>query len=181
MKIAITGYSSGIGKAIHDGFAEQGHEIVGYDLYTKHNVSTEHNVRMLAEDAIDCDMIVINAYCGFSQTILLYEMFALWTNQDKTIVVVSSRSTDLVDKPIEQCPNNYVVHKASLDLAVNQLRNIPVSGPRIINLRPGWVDTPLVKHVSSVAKMDPADVFEILDWCLTHKNSILEITFESKY
>lgn len=177
MKIAITGHSSGIGKAIHDGFVKQGHEIVGYDLSTTHNVSTEHNVRMLAQDAVDCDMIVINAYCGFLQTTLLYEMFALWKNQDKTIVVISSRA----DSSAGQYPNEYVIHKASLDLAVNQLRNIPVSGPKIINLRPGWVDTPMVKHVLSVAKMDTNDVFDVLDWCLHHKNSILDITFESKY
>jgi NAD(P)-dependent dehydrogenase (short-subunit alcohol dehydrogenase family) len=177
MKIAITGHSSGIGKAIHDGFVKQGHEIIGYDLLTKHNVSTEHNVRMLAQDAVDCDMIVINAYRGFSQTTLLYEMFALWKNQSKTIVVIGSR----VDNSFGQYPHEYAVHKATLDLAIKQLRDTPASGPKIINLKPGWVDTPLVKHVPVAPKMDPSDVFEILDWCLAHKNSILEITFESKY
>ena len=103
-------------------------------------------------------------------------MFKRWKGLDKTIVVIGSRSSDVAHNKVYP----YAIHKGALDMAVEQLRNVTLTHPTVINIRPGYVDTKQVAHVSNVKKMQPVDVFEILNMILNHKNLILDITFDSK-
>jgi nucleoside-diphosphate-sugar epimerase len=187
MKIAITGHTRGIGKALSDGFASQGHEVIGFSRSTTPNLSSEEGIEAVANASIDCDMIVINAYdfelrktnLGFAQTTLLLKMWELWKDKDKIIVTIGSRSSDgsmIGSDPVPMRPFYYYIHKCTLDLAVKQLRNIQKTNPQIINLKPGYVDTDMISHVTA-KKLDPKDVFELLDWAIKHKNLILDLSF----
>jgi NADP-dependent 3-hydroxy acid dehydrogenase YdfG len=184
MKITITGHTSGIGKAMYEGFVAQGHEVVGINRSSTPNLSTDKGIMDVASLSEDSDMIIINAYditglyktMGFAQTILLNRMFSLWKGKDKTIVVIGSRSSDVHHGSV----NPYAIHKIAIDETVKQLRNIQPSMPHILNLKPSYVDTPQVAHISNAKKMNPIDVFEICDWALKNKNYIFDISFESK-
>jgi NADP-dependent 3-hydroxy acid dehydrogenase YdfG len=180
MKIAITGHTRGIGKALHDGFKAQGHEIIGFNRSTPANISTDAGIDRIVEASKDCDIFIINAYdtqrikttMGFSQTVLLYKMWEQWRGKDKIIIVLGSRASDVHYARSIQ----YSTHKRALDDAVKQLRNLELSNPHILNLRPGMTDTDAVNTVD-LKKMDPAYVFEVCDWALKQPHLIFDITF----
>jgi NADP-dependent 3-hydroxy acid dehydrogenase YdfG len=181
MKIAITGYSRGIGKALYDGFKSQGHEVLGFNRSTVANISTDAGIDRIVETAKDCDIFINNAWDqqrsktlqGFSQTVLLYKMWEQWQGQDKTIIVIGSRAAD----GVYNSSFRYAVQKKTLDSAIAQLRNCNIVKPYILNLRPGWTDTDAVADNKTVNKMDPKYVFEVCNWALKQPHLIFDITF----
>lgn len=180
MKIAITGHTKGIGKALYDGFCSQGHEVLGFSRTTGYTVSTDEGIKQIVEASVDCDILIINAYAyserdtlaGFSQITLLYEMFNRWVGLNKTIVIVGSMAAYETDSSL------YTLHKTALELAAHRLRQINYFNPRLITLNPSVVDT-YVLDDPKVPKMSPTDVFDILDMVLKHKVRISSIAFEA--
>lgn len=181
MKIAITGHSRGIGKALSDGFKAQGHEVIGFNRSTPANISTDAGIDRIVEASKDCDVFINNAWDqqrsktlqGFSQTVLLYKMWEQWKDQEKTIIVIGSRAAD----GIYNSSFRYAIQKKTLDSAIAQLRNYNIVRPYILNLRPGWTDTDAVQDNNKVNKMDPAYVFEVCDWALKQPHLVFDITF----
>lgn len=86
MKYAITGHTSGIGKALFDflpnskGFSKS----LGYDI-------TNKNARkQIIKESKECDIFINNAQEGFGQTMLLLDLFYSWKDTNKTIINVGS-------------------------------------------------------------------------------------------
>jgi hypothetical protein len=136
MKIAITGHSAGIGQALAKQFENNGHEIIGLSRRNGYNIRSLPKVAGMIEP---CDMFVNNAQVGYAQTELLFEVWRRWQGQQKYIVNVSTRMTDMLLPPKEEW-DEYIIQKKALELA-NQLLENRNSWPRLLLVRPGGIAT----------------------------------------
>jgi short-subunit dehydrogenase involved in D-alanine esterification of teichoic acids len=139
MKIAITGHTRGIGKALADAYAAQGHEIVGLSKSQGHDINRPWTLVPLIEP---CDVFINNAQDGFAQTNLLFEVWDKWQNNtNKKIINIGAKMSQ---EPLCTVPGiwmtRYRVHKTALDEAIKQLRH-QSPFPKIICVRPAGVAT----------------------------------------
>lgn len=136
MKIAITGGTAGIGKALGDLYQQQGHEILRLSRRTGHNIRTTLKIADVIEP---CDVFINNAQVGFAQTELLFEMSRRWTGTQKRIISVSTLMT--LD-PTCSMPgmSEYYVQKMALESANRELRSQRL-GIQFTLVRPGNIAT----------------------------------------
>ena len=172
MKVVITGHTKGIGKSIYEYFKKDLNNIViGFSKSTLCDISKETDRQIILNELIDTDIFVNNAYHihDDSQNILLEESFKLWKTKKKIIINVSSTASNW---PV----NQYAIYKHKQDKFCQ--KNI-YEYPKIINLRPGYVDTDMVRNKDKV-KMVCEDVVTVLDYVLKSNVNIHEITFTPK-
>jgi NAD(P)-dependent dehydrogenase (short-subunit alcohol dehydrogenase family) len=138
MKIAVTGHTAGIGKALAQEYTLDGHEIVGLSRREGNNI---RNIPKICDQIEPCDVFVNNAQTGYAQTELLIEMVRRWTNTKKHILVVSTMMTQ---DPISVLPGldmlAYHQQKVTLEEMVKQLRYQHL-GVDITIIRPGYIAT----------------------------------------
>ena len=139
MKIAITGHTAGIGKALARIYSEQGHTIVGISKRDGNNIQNIPRTIALIKD---CDMFINNAQQGYCQTDLMFEIYKHWKGLvNKQIIVISSAMTL---NPV--CPystiegEQYYNQKKSLEEATKVLAH---KGPglQVTLVKPGEVNT----------------------------------------
>ena len=142
MKIAITGHTSGIGKAFAQQLAQRGHSIVGISRRGGENIRRVAHTASLIEP---CDLFINNAQTGYAQTELLYEVWTRWQGQERYIWNIS---TMMIEEPVNSQPDGqqdltmsqYRNQKIALEEASRQLR-FKNSWPQISVIRPGGVAT----------------------------------------
>lgn len=146
MKIAITGHTAGIGKALAEAY--HGHDIVGLSKRDGNNI---RNIPKIADQIEPCDMFINNAQDGYAQTELLFEISKRWTNTNKHIIVIS---TIMTQQPISVFDDlgmdQYRIQKVALEEAVKQIRNRQL-GVKITIVRPGMVGTSAERPVPPAA------------------------------
>lgn len=157
--LAVTGHTSGIGAAAAAHFAAKGWSVKGFSRRNGYDVGADA-ARVVAE-ARGCDVFLNNAHKDAAQVELLYALWELWKDEDKLIVNLGSLSSEGI---IPQ-QGRYPCYKAALDKACEQLQSVP-SSCRVVNLRPGLVDTPMTAHREG-RKLAPADVVRVLDWVVS--------------
>jgi len=149
MKIAITGHTAGIGKALAE--ALHGNEIVGLSKREGNNIRVTPKICDLIEP---CDMFINNAQAGYAQTELLFEMAKRWANTKKHIIVISTMMTQ---QPTSTLPgldmDHYRIQKVALEEAVKQIRNRQL-GVKITIVRPGNIATSSDKTVPPAADVN---------------------------
>ena len=138
-KIAITGHSAGIGKALAEIYENQGHEVVGLSRRNGYNIK---NVNKLADKIELCDVFINNAQADFAQTELLFIMYKKWKSiPNKKIINISTAMTSL---PVSNIPGidmiAYYVQKKTLEQAIIQLRHLQ-DWPKLFLIKPGAVAT----------------------------------------
>lgn len=177
MKIAITGHSAGIGKALAEQYQQRGHEIVGLSRRDGHNI---RNIPKIADHIEPCDMFVNNAQAGFAQTELLFEMSRRWEGTKKHIIVISTMMTE---HPVSVISNatEYWCQKTTLETAVHQLKHQRL-GIKFTIVRPGDIATSADKTVPPSADVNNwaetlIKIFELADPNL----SISEISLGPRY
>lgn len=135
MKIAITGHTSGIGKALACQYEQRGHTIIGLSKREGNNIQ---NIPKVADQIEPCDMFINNAQQGFAQTELLFEMHRRWKGQrDKEIITISTMMTlsGPSDGLIDYYSQKVALEHATLELAKSSL------WPKQTLIRPGEVRT----------------------------------------
>jgi len=173
-KVVILGHTSGIGLSLSQSFKRKDYEVIGLSKSTGHNIESDYDsILAITKDA---DVFINNAYAGFYNVHLLYDLFELWQNQDKVIVNISSDSSD----GIKDYPHLYAVAKGAIDKASIQLQNCD-GRCRVINIRPGYVDTPRVEKINA-EKMSADDVTRIILWAIDQPSHIYlrEISFRAR-
>lgn len=135
MKIAITGYSEGIGKSFANILSKQGHEIVGLSRRNGHNI---RSLNKIIGPIVECDMFINNAQVGFAQTELLYKVWQQWHDQPKTIWNIGSMIS--LDTDVDFDLEEYKLQKQTLDQAHYNLLNQEASC-QLFLIRPGTVAT----------------------------------------
>jgi hypothetical protein len=151
--IAITGHTSGLGKAL----IEKYDRAIGFSRSNGFDISDPVARAQIINAAAGCNVFVNNAYSGIAQVDLLYELYAAWRDTDRLIINISSNSGD----GIKNKPHAYAVHKAALDKASQQL-SYQNNSLKICNLRFGWLDTPRVLQVTD-AKISLADACDVIN------------------
>jgi nucleoside-diphosphate-sugar epimerase len=136
MKIAITGHSAGIGKALADLLEKRGHEIVGLSKRYGHNI---HNIPKIAHLIEPCDIFINNAQSHFAQTDLLFAVWRLWRGQDKKIFNISTEMVSM-DVPPREDWDEYLIQKKALE-ETNRLLSMRSKLPKLSIIRPGAVAT----------------------------------------
>lgn len=143
MKIAVTGHSAGIGKALTTILESRGHTIIGLSTRDGHNI---RSVTKIANIVKQCDMFINNAQSGFAQTELLYEVWNEWQGQpNKYIWCISTVMTQYpinveVVNQNDTVSSMYRTQKVTLENTVAQLR-LKNDAPKITIIRPGAVAT----------------------------------------
>jgi len=149
MKIAITGHTAGIGRALADAY--EGHEIIGLSRRDGNNI---RNIPKICDQIEPCDMFINNAQAGFAQTELLFEMARRWPGTNKHIIVIS---TIMAQDPMSCLPgldmDAYRVQKVALEEAVHQLRYRRL-GIKFTIVRPGNIATSADKTVPPAAEVN---------------------------
>ena len=147
-KIAITGHTRGIGKALVERLDKRDYEIKGFSQSTGYNLQRVSTVKKVVNECLewDADVLVNNAYVPDNQVRLLYTMYEQWVNTPKLIINMGAISSDSISNFAQMGYNKdwtpYVSDKARLDWASLQLSNIYVPGKCAVTLlKPGLVDT----------------------------------------
>lgn len=160
--IGITGHTTGIGLGLSIAFRSVGDSVIGYSRSNDFDLNKIHTVDRIAfsMNENNCDIAIINAYLRYTQVELLYKLDEMWKdNSNKTIITISSNSGD----GIKNWPHPYAVHKSALDKAVEQLQSCRPY--RLINIRPGYVDTLRVKDVVD-PKLNVSDIVSTIMHCI---------------
>lgn len=92
MKYAVTGHTSGIGKKLYERLYPN---IIGFSRSNGYNLNSYENRQRIIAEVSDCDVFINNAHDGFCQTILLLELFLVWKNENKIIINVGSKVSEI--------------------------------------------------------------------------------------
>ena len=169
MKIAITGHTSGIGKSLFDYYESvpwpREDIVIGFSRSNGYNIN---NPQKIIEQSLDSDVFINNAYDGFNQVSLLYELIN--NGYEGKVINISSTSSDGIKNQIHP----YAISKYALDKASEQLF---YRGFNVTNLRLGWVDTPRVSEkAKNKNKMSTNYVVDVIEWVLNQPHRIKEMT-----
>jgi NADP-dependent 3-hydroxy acid dehydrogenase YdfG len=146
LKVAITGHTQGIGRALTK-LMERSYVVHVFSRSNGYDITKD--VDAILEQAQHCDIFVNNAYDGFAQVKLFDNLYALWKdNADKTIVNIGSRAK------YSNNDNQYTRVKRELAAAADNA-NIYDRKCRICNINPGWVQTSRTKQML-VQNQDPS-------------------------
>ena len=162
MKIAITGHSRGIGKALYDHFTQLGHTCMGFSRSNGYDISKPQDITRILDASEDCDVFINNAYYRFSQSNILTHNFDRWKDLEKTIVVINSRTRFGQGLNREYNMSKKQLHKDTIRCFTD-----PDKQCRVISISPGYVETDLTKHVQGKVKMmTPQHCAELISWCV---------------
>ena len=162
-KIAITGHTQGLGKALYNHYLSTGFVVEGFSRTNGYDIGDPVARARLVEQLADHDIFINNAQSAFAQTDLLYAVFERWQKQSKTIVNISSNASD----GIKNFPYPYATSKTALDKACEQLNNTPRSLCKVVNIRPGWIATERIKEMRITDPcLEVKTIVEIIDFIL---------------
>lgn len=166
MKIAITGHTKGIGKAIADLYYTD--EVVGFSRSNGYDITHPDNVSRIITESADCDIFVNNAYYDFVQCDLLEGMFKHWKDDPtKTIVNIVSRARYGLGKAKFYGQTKMELYSKAKTMMFGDKRC------RIININPGYVKTDMVAHVPDTVKMlSPEQLATMIKWCLDQPQGV---------
>jgi NAD(P)-dependent dehydrogenase (short-subunit alcohol dehydrogenase family) len=163
MKIAITGHTSGLGKALYEFYTSIPYDkVIGL---SRSNGFDINNPTPILDAIQGFDVFINNAYDGFEQVNLLYELIQGFKGR---IINISSNSSDGIKNKVWP----YSVHKAALDKANQQLFH---NGYNVTNIKFGYLDTPKVEHINE-PKIDLTDAINTIDTIIDSDQRIETIT-----
>jgi NADP-dependent 3-hydroxy acid dehydrogenase YdfG len=162
MKVAITGHTSGIGRALTKVFPD----FRGYSRSTGYDISHAVVQDIIVQDSLDCEIFINNAACGFSQTTLLYKVWENWKTENRIIVCIGSDAADYNSTSARP----YNIHKVSLEHACLQLHHSKMPC-KVIHVKPSYVDTPRVAHIDT-PKIESVELAEYIKTLTELKGSM---------
>lgn len=92
MKYALTGHTDGIGLALYQHLGES---TLGFSKRTGYDIKIKEDRRRIINEIKDCDVFINNATDGFSQVLMLIDLFKEWKDLNKTIINVGSRIAEI--------------------------------------------------------------------------------------
>lgn len=131
MKYAITGHTSGIGKAVYDTL---GKDIIGFSKSTGYDITNRDDRLKILHEIEDCDVFINCVSVDFSQTEMLIDYFDRYKDTDKTILNIGSRVAEVILPQTHTHLVDYQAQKRSLKITVDDLKAIGCS----INIKYVW-------------------------------------------
>ena len=146
MKIALTGHTSGIGKALYD-ILSQEHEVVCFSRSNGYDIKEDDTIERIVQESLNCDVFINNAYYSLSQVYILNRLWTFWArDKSKTIVNISSLSKY---PGISGNTSGYSAHKAALSHQAFLLMFKGNRKCRMINVNPGFVESKMTEGVDA--------------------------------
>ena len=167
MKIAITGHTKGIGKALYTTLSKRGHEVYGYSRSNGYDISDPTVRNLILTEIKTFDVFINNAYSATAQYTLLKESIDSWDGEKKIIINVGSKSIYADTFPNFMKP--YIEDKKKQDELLRQ-RKLKAR-PHTLNLILGLVNTQM-SDMLAADKLAPEHVAELLANLLELKDQI---------
>ena len=146
MKIAITGHTSGIGKALYDIYSEE-NEVLGFSRSNAYDIKYDISIEKIVQGSLECDVFINNAYYSLAQVNILNRLWKFWArDKSKTIVNISSLSKY---PGISGNASGYSAHKAALSHQAFLLMFKGNRKCRMINVNPGYVESKMTEGVDA--------------------------------
>jgi len=170
MKVAITGHTQGIGKAIAELYPDN----LGFSRSNGYDISVETSREQIVQESIDTDIFINNAVIDNYQTKMFLQIFDVWKHDsNKTIVNINSRA-----KYLKSTDNEYWNAKKKLFDQVE--KNLFGRRCKIININPGYVMTDSSKE--SIEKynmpyMSTQVCANYVKWAIDQPMEIWEVSF----
>lgn len=171
MKIAITGHTAGIGRAIMD-LLKNDHDIIGVSRTNGYNLT---DVDTIVSATKHVDVFINNAYYKYQQCEILKQLAYCWHDTNKHIINIGSTCVNYsrIEQELDSDPWEYRDHKTALEKMFRKLTKHP-NACAISLLSPGAVDTDMVRHLT-IPKLSPVDVAQAVDLLIKNKK-IKELT-----
>lgn len=180
MKVAITGHTKGIGKAIFEEMSSRGHTVLGFSRSNGYDISQLETRNAIISKIQDYDIFVNNAYSHRAQFELLKKITHAWNGLEKIIVNVGSKS--IYATVLSDSMKDYVEDKRKQNEFIYQQKL--KARPHIINLILGLVETDMSQmfvakkiQASDVAKL-LADVIDIHDKIYV-QDLVLDVAYQN--
>lgn len=172
MKVAITGHSKGLGKALKECFEANGHEVIGFSRSNGYDIADSEVRASIAAELADCDVFVNNAYYPNVQQLMLAEACAVFENTNKVVINISSMFI-YIDKNSLHDNAQYLQYQQD-KIAGQQIamKNVMMPNPNIMNVVAGLIDTDMVKDFDGI-KMDPKDVAELIYFMYDNRHKVM--------
>lgn len=119
MKIAITGHTEGIGKALYDRLSPN---CIGFSRANGYDIFNRADRERIIQESASCDVFINNAPARFAQTYMLIEMFNAWKDTNKKIINVGSRIAEIRRAKLDML--NYQAEKLILKNMSMMLTNV---------------------------------------------------------
>lgn len=171
MRVAITGHTSGLGKALSCVFSD----FVGFSRKNGYDLRNYAEREKMYNEITECDVFINNANLGWNQSILLYELWEKWKDKNKIIVNIGSDAADYS----QTVARPYNIQKRSLQDACLQLQQA-FQPCKVMLIKPGYIDTPSVQHIMAT-KMDPEELALYIRGLVELKNSTFWIPIVTLY
>ena len=114
MKIAITGHSKGLGKALFE-FLSQKHKIIGFSRSNGYDIKSPGDRKKIIKESKDCDIFINLVHNYYHQTDLLLELHKSWKGLQKYIINIGTSAVDNGDFGIgDYQMSEYKVQKTTL-------------------------------------------------------------------
>ena len=155
IKVAITGHTSGLGKAVYEQCIFAGYDVTGYSRSNGWDIAESRTWDEICWN--DYDVVINNAWHPTGQVGLLKQLVKHWGDEKKTIVNVGSWGSDF---PYREKAFDYAQTKKTLENYSN-LYSVNNKTVRSIMFKPGFIDTPMAAKAEAY-KMNADDVAEVL-------------------
>ncbi len=138
MKISITGHTKGLGLNLLTELRQQNIETIGFSKSSGYDITNKCDRLSMITQSTDSDVFINNAYDGYGQIDLLYEIYEQWKDKNKLIVTVGSIASNAAEWRLAPCL--YSTIKKSLDVATYQLINShDRRGCKLMIFKPGYL------------------------------------------
>ena len=169
--IAITGHTKGFGKVLFDRT-----QSIGFSRSNGYDITNKKDRARIINEINSCDVFINNAYDGYGQIDMLYDVYDAWKNTNKTIISVGSLASNGAEWMLE--PMKYAVIKKALDVATWQLVNSHHRKCRVSIFKPGFFEgNPAVYDIYSTIKHE--DAVDCLLGMINSKTETVEIVIRS--
>ena len=184
-KIAVIGYTKGIGKAIVDLYKKKKYEVVGLGRSNGYDLLLHQDKIMEAIE--DCNLVVINAHSGRGQLNLLKRIYGRHSfDQMKVAVITSTSGTEEGADYNEFASWNkfdyvqYCEIKKELIEYIAELQQELISRPlSVFDICPDVVDTDMIKGLwKNLPKLQPKEVADAVQYCFEATFNINRIVIQ---
>tara|TARA_Y100000590_G_scaffold425139_1_gene532815 strand:+ start:2112 stop:2639 length:528 start_codon:yes stop_codon:yes gene_type:complete len=172
-RIAITGNTKRIGKAIYEAFPNS----VGCGRGDGGDITTIEGRTMILHQAMRCDVFINNAHDGFSQVEMLNMMFTAWKDkEDKHIINIGTDAVPYTDWQVvhRQYPIEKMALHAQAEMLQSQERKC-----KITTLALGHVDTEFNKEYNG-PKLSYNSIVDTIKWVIDQPTEIKFIVVSAK-
>lgn len=164
MKIAITGHTEDLGKALYT-LLKNENEVIGFSR--TNNYSLE-NYEKIIHDSIECDVFINNTYHPIYQQKLFEKLFELWKYEEKTIFNILTSAIFNGGSDSEYRESKLNLYTSSINL-INGHHDKKL---RVVNLYPNTLEH---NKRYSFNKVKFSEIFDIIKFQLSLPQS-LELT-----